>query len=83
MKKKQSISNSASYETRCYVVDSDNNVICLAGHFICMLSVVVNGPQDHVLVKYYSSNIDTLKQKNEKYSIYPKEQVFFTEWPVI
>jgi len=48
-----------------------------------MLSVVVNGPQNHVLVKYYSSNIDTLKQKNEKYSIYPKEQVFFTEWPVI
>ena len=81
MKKKQSISNSASYETRCCVVDSGNNAICLYGHFICTLSSVVNGPQNYVLVKYYSSDIDALKQENEKYSIYPKEQVFFAKWP--
>ncbi len=86
MKKNTKISNDiirpSGYETRCYVVDKDGKVIVQYAHYLAMVSSVVKGPLTHVLIKYYDSEMDSLGEKNPVYRIYPKEQMFFTEWAI-
>ena len=62
-------------ETRCWVVGSDGKVIVFAGDFVSLLSSVVNGPQTHVLVKYW----DDIDSKDRTYGVFPKESVYFSQ----
>ncbi len=72
----------SGYETRCYVVDKEGEIIIQYAHYLVMVSSVVKGPLTHVLIKYYESEMESFSEENPVYHIYAKEQVFFTECPI-
>jgi hypothetical protein len=62
---------------RCHVVDKDGNIIIAAGIIGSFLSKVHNGPQTHVVVRYYKGFDEAMTNTDEIMTIFPLSQVFF------
>jgi hypothetical protein len=64
--------------TRCYVVDDENNIIIFRAEVLCQVSSEMDCKlSSFVVIKYYKNEIDSLDRKNPIYKIIPIESAYF------